>query len=476
MACDYSSTVANLIANCNPWENRQDGDVLIIWDQQGSVITISQRTFLDPDGPGGTPGAFDPGVVLNSSTAIAVLNGDATGGELAVNFSAIVTTNPNECITFANIIPTTLTGNSDTADYKDTVLSDFPILSNCGTVTVKKVTSPAGSAGTFQYTLADGTPMFGVATADSDCTVSGANNLNQCIGELVDQETDTITDLLAGTNYTLIESFKPSNFGLTSIICTPEGGTGLNITAGGTFPVAAAKTTACVITNTVLTGELRLIKVVVNGFGLSKVPGDFSFSLDGGALTAFANGTPPVSCDSGVLCKTFTFNVGTSHTFTEPAGGQQAGYQASVPADCANMVVVAGSPKTCTITNTAQQNTVAATTQQRVLLFDRATVTGIRRAAGEGAMSVAFELYATLAACNADTTPNAEVVPITLAAGQTSIQVGTGTGIEIALNINPGDETNVRYWRALFSQAGASPPNAPFLTTCNEITTVRLQQ
>ena len=49
------------------------------------------------------------------------------------------------CVNFANIIPGTITGNSDTADYKDTVLAAFPDISNCGTLKVTKVTQPTST-------------------------------------------------------------------------------------------------------------------------------------------------------------------------------------------------------------------------------------------------------------------------------------------------------------------------------------------
>jgi hypothetical protein len=475
LACDYDpASLATTIAGCNPWANRQDGDFLILWDQNGSNLNpISIRTFQG--------GAFQPPVVL-STEATAIYGNAASGGtfrgEMALDFTAIIQPPTNTCLTFANVIPSTVTGNSDTADYKDTVLSDFPLLTNCGVVTVAKVTSPASSPGTFRYTLAQTTgQIFGVATVDSDCSVTGSN-LSTCIGELQHGQTDTIANLLADSDYTLVESLIPSNFGLTSIVCTPQGGAAVNITAGGTFTVVAGQTTACVITNTVLTGQLLIVKTVVNGFGLTKVPGDFQFTVDGGSLQPFANSG--VSCTSGATCKTLTFDVGTSHTVVEPAGGQLAGYTMTASADCTNAVIVAGSPKTCTITNTAQQNTVAATTQQRVLLFDRATITGIRRATGDaGTMSVAFSVYGSLAACNAETPVLAsETVVITLGAGETSKQVGTtGTpAVEIKLDTNPAQETTARYWRALFHQTGTSAPNADFKTSCTEITTVTLDQ
>ena len=43
-------------------------------------------------------------------------------GEAAVNLTATIFGGSNACLSFANTIPSTVTGNSDTADYKDTIL------------------------------------------------------------------------------------------------------------------------------------------------------------------------------------------------------------------------------------------------------------------------------------------------------------------------------------------------------------------
>jgi hypothetical protein len=48
---------------------------------------------------------------------------------------------PTDC--FSIVIPETITGNSDTADYKDTVLADIAgsiSISNCGSITIEKET------------------------------------------------------------------------------------------------------------------------------------------------------------------------------------------------------------------------------------------------------------------------------------------------------------------------------------------------
>ncbi len=40
-----SPAETTLINSCNPWKNRQAGDFLIVWDQQGSGLTIYKRVF-----------------------------------------------------------------------------------------------------------------------------------------------------------------------------------------------------------------------------------------------------------------------------------------------------------------------------------------------------------------------------------------------------------------------------------------------
>ncbi len=126
--CDYSLPEADLIAGCNPFANRQPGDFILVWDQQGNTINIILRTwgYTDANGNGEWDGPLDEPLVLSTGTTLA--NNDdafaATGangfrGEAAVNLSdTIFELTPDECITIGNVIPGTITGNSDTADYK----------------------------------------------------------------------------------------------------------------------------------------------------------------------------------------------------------------------------------------------------------------------------------------------------------------------------------------------------------------------
>jgi hypothetical protein len=255
-ACDYANkTEAQLIAGCNPWANRKAGDFLLLWDQQGSSTTIIKRVFT------GTAPNLTLGAGTIVSSAVATYSSDGFRGEAAVNLTTDVFGNSGACQTFANIIPNTVTGNSDTADYKDTVLKTFPPVTNCGTVTITKTTDPTGLSGTFTYTLAaGGTAIFGsgAGAVDTDCSVSGSNVTGQCRGTLTTSasqtsDTDTISNLLENdTNWTLGEDSPAPDFEIKSIDCT-LGSTTWHLAGTGTldaaFKVEAGQITACTIVN-----------------------------------------------------------------------------------------------------------------------------------------------------------------------------------------------------------------------------------
>src|SRR4029079_5529615 len=122
-------------ANCNPFKGRQPGDFIILWDQQGLTINIIQRefTFTDNnpangqwDGPIAEPLQLSAGVTLDSTVAKAAYGGLGVFGEAAINLTAsgIFPASPTSCLTVGNVIPSSVTGNSDTADFKDIVLGD----------------------------------------------------------------------------------------------------------------------------------------------------------------------------------------------------------------------------------------------------------------------------------------------------------------------------------------------------------------
>jgi len=142
-SCAYeTATDAQLIANCNPWANRKAGDFMILWDQQGNSLDLYLRTWSGT-APNLTLGAATP---LNDSVSQAAYSADGFRGEAAVDLTATIFGGSTACKTFANTIPSTVTGNSDTADYKDTILKTAPPISNCTSTTVTTPSVGAGGA------------------------------------------------------------------------------------------------------------------------------------------------------------------------------------------------------------------------------------------------------------------------------------------------------------------------------------------
>jgi hypothetical protein len=311
-ACDYATkTDAQLIAGCNPWANRQSGDFLLLWDQSGNDTNIYKRVFT------GTAPNLTLGAAQILGTAVAQYSSDGFRGEAAVNLTADVFGNSGSCQTFANIIPNTVTGNSDTADYKDTVLKTFPPVTNCGAVTITKTTDPAGLTGTFTYTLAaGGASIFNSNAIDSDCSVSGTTG--QCRGTLSTSanhasDTDTISNLLENdTNWTLGEDSPAADFEIKSIDCV-LGSTTYHLFGAGqqtvaNFKVEAGSTTACTIVN-------KLVKATVSA---SSAQTGFAKIKDSLTITGIKAG----ASDASSATVTFTLypNATACSNETTPTG------------------------------------------------------------------------------------------------------------------------------------------------------------
>jgi hypothetical protein len=129
---DGSVTDTQLAAGCNPWKNRTKDDFMILWDQSGSSLTLYKRVWT-----GTAPNlTLGPPVALTDSVSEAAFSADGFKGEAAIDLTATVFGGSAACKSFVNIIPTTVTGNSDTADYKDTILTTVPPITNCTSTTV----------------------------------------------------------------------------------------------------------------------------------------------------------------------------------------------------------------------------------------------------------------------------------------------------------------------------------------------------
>lgn len=442
-ACDYDSSDTTLIESCNPWANRQPGDFVIVWDQSGNEADIILRTFgymsggtfvTDPSGWTGQPLVLDAGVDLDANNdAFAAYSSDRFKGEAAVNLSNTVFSGAS-CRNIANIIPGTVTGNSDTADYKDTVLDDFVDISNCGSVQVTKVTDPAGGTGQFEYTL----DRDGGGQIRYDGTTEATHILTE------DGDTNTEVNLVVGTDYTLSEDILSGAYDLESIVCD-----GVDVTAGGTFAVVADETVQCTITNALQQGTLTVTKVVVNDDGGTNTVEDYSFSIDGATAVPFdADGSVSTTVDAG------------TYAVTEPeanTGGYTTTYSDGTNASCDAVVVPAGGTGTCTITNDDTKADPTATTVQSWVLHDDLTLTGLRSGAPDAASAtVTFSLYSD-ASCTTQVGADETV-------GLTAATASTSTGVTVTT-------TGDYYWVASYS---GDDYNNPATTACgDEVTHLR---
>jgi hypothetical protein len=298
--CAYdTATDAQLIANCNPWANRTAGDFMILWDQQGNSLDLYLRTWSGT-APNLTLGAPQ---LLNSAVSQAAYSPDGFRGEAAVDLTATIFGGSTACKTFANTIPSTVTGNSDTADYKDTILKTAPPISNC---TSSTVTTPSVGAGGASI----GTGVL--AVTDS---------------AVVDIQGGTATPA-GSVAFSLCKVDSP---GLCATGGTSVGSTNLS---GASYPVTVQSPTAYV------TSAGRYCwRATFSGDSANGIPGS-SDSRDSECFTVTPV-TPTLSTSAGA-----DVNLGTAVTDQATLGGT-----ATQPADpVINLTGTAGAPAGGTIT------------------------------------------------------------------------------------------------------------------------------
>ena len=245
------------LLNCNPFTPRTNGDFGIFWDQSGSAPRVYLRTWTNGTAfQPAQPGTDITNVVVGGQRIVfAQYSTDLFRGEMALNLTKSGLVPPGVCKAFPNVIPGTITGNSqgDQADYKDVVLAPISI-NTCGGITVTKVTKgPDGSVKadlttSFSYTLKQGTTTIGGGPISiKGCTQSAPN---ACGGEV-----DSYEELNPGS-YTLEEATPPGDYLIESIAC----GTASTATLGPLqFTLPDSGSVACTITNKLPLGDSTLV-------------------------------------------------------------------------------------------------------------------------------------------------------------------------------------------------------------------------
>jgi hypothetical protein len=293
--CAYdTATEAQLIANCNPWANRKAGDFMILWDQQGNSLDLYLRTWTGT-APNLTLGAP---TLLNATVSQAAYSADGFMGEAAVDLTATIFGGSTACKTFANTIPSTVTGNSDTADYKDTILQTAPPISNCTSTTVT-------------------TPKVVTDTSTNPDTTANVPAGGASIGTGVLAVADSAVVSITGGTATPAGSVS---FSLCKVddpgLCT-SGGTSVGTTnlSGASYPVTVQSPTAYV------TSAGRYCwRATFSGDSANGIPG----SSDSSAGECFTVNpvTPTLSTTAGAdvnLGSAVTDSATLSGTATQPA-------------------------------------------------------------------------------------------------------------------------------------------------------------
>ncbi len=366
-ACDFTNVSpvndgsltaaqAALIANCNPWKNRQAGDFMIVWDTQGNSTTLNKRDYS------GT--AFGNAQTIPTNGYKVAVTADELKGEAAINLttSGIFPANPTQCLTIANVKANTITGNSDQADFKDTILADTSGvgISNCGQIRVTKDTDPEGGIGTFPYTI----------TRDPASALRFDNSTSVDGTLTADGDSDLVSDIKVGADYRLAEGSLAADWMLQSISCVKDGTTYDVVPGNEKFAVDASTITECEIKN-VAKPKLTLRKNVVNNSGGSATPGQWTLTATGTGGFSGAGNSADVT-DKLVI-------AGQQYTLSESGGS--AGYASTGIWSCTGGAFVSpdkitlsnGQNVSCTITNDDVPGTLIV---KKVVINDNGGIKG----------------------------------------------------------------------------------------------------
>jgi hypothetical protein len=175
---------------------------------------------------------------------------DSEFGEAGIDLTEAGVFTPGTCESFGTAFGVSRSsGNSGTAQMKDLVgPADFT-LANCGTVIIRKVTSPSG----------DTTTSFGYSTDITTDNGSSVSNFS-----LKDGESNTINDVDPGTGLHVTEADPSPDYKLTSIDCSASDSTvsysTSTTTRAVTFDLAAGETLDCTYTNTLQRGAIKITK------------------------------------------------------------------------------------------------------------------------------------------------------------------------------------------------------------------------
>ena len=231
---------------------------------------------------GNSEGAINNGTVIDPIAQPNITLPGLTFGEAAINLTAAGVFPPGSCEAFGSAFLKSRSSASFTAEVKDFV-APIPVnISNCGTITIHKVTE--NGDGVFGYTTTGGL---------SPSTFNLSNGGTQSYAKV------------AVGSYTVTESSLPgTGWTLKSLVCTATG-TGTGATTSGptaTITMAAGGNVDCTYTN-----HINLSPTIATSLSASAVdPGTAvhdSATLTGATANAGGTVTYTVYSDSGCTAK-----------------------------------------------------------------------------------------------------------------------------------------------------------------------------
>jgi hypothetical protein len=304
------------------------GDLLIDFDFGGSgVPVLAKHTWVATATPGTTcetsnsspcwnkatnltTGGFADGSVNSANVtdnnapgnprtlAGNTKNGiNSTFGEAAINLTGAGVFSAGTCTHFGSAyLKSRSSGNSFSSELKD-FIAPIPVnISNCGTLTVKKVTDPSPDPTDQSF----------------DFTVSGpAANANlPASPSLKNGESSTSYAVFAGTTFSAAETV-PANWSLESATCDNGSGT-LSGSTISDISVAVDEDVLCTFTNQLQLGAIKITKTSTKG---DAPLGGATFEVKDSTDTVV--GTPTSDDTTGVACVD-SLPLG-SYTVTETA-------------------------------------------------------------------------------------------------------------------------------------------------------------
>lgn len=325
-------------------------------------------------------------------------------GEAIINLTEAGVFQPDQCLALGSVFAVSRSsGGSDKAQMKDLVGPGELNLTNCGTITVVKQTSPSGASDSFDFAATrDGGGDVG-DPAVTTFQLSDASDTPQAdeVKKIINVQPD---------NYTITETV-PSGWQATNVVCTGASGTPTylpatfsgNSTSSATFDVVAESDVVCTFSNQQL-GSIIVEKVVAGTS--TRIDGAvFVFDDDGDLETTGDQTTiPGVSGETGLFCIDGLTDFGTdAYTVYEKAA--PTGYEAvtgsktatAAVGDCASRT----SGEAITADVTFENLKITSMTTVPVLYpNDSATLTGTY---GTATGTITFKLYDDAAAACAGT-------------------------------------------------------------------------